>query len=248
MAAGDLTTRTTITRRDELGELGKTFNQMADKVEQTVASLQQFVADAAHELHTPLTALRTRLELVERPDIHTVAAQQQVRHLQRISEDLLTLSRLDNALQPPQMERMNWSELISMRLELVAARAEQAQIDFDVNLPDSPVWVVGNKAQLQQVFDNLLDNALKFTPAAGSVTVELATDGTLVIRDTGIGIENAEGIFGRFHRAPNAAPYPGSGLGLAIVAAIVAAHAGQISVTSQLRPTEFRLILPTVSI
>ncbi len=244
MAAGDLTTRTAIKRRDELGELGRTFNQMADQVEHTVASLQRFVADAAHELHTPLTALRTRLELVKQPDNHTTAAQQQVRHLQRISEDLLTLSRLDNELQPPKMVRLNWVALISARLELVAARAEQAQIDFAFSLPDKPVWVQGNAAQLQQVFDNLVDNALKFTLVGGCVAVELSEEGVLIVRDTGIGIEDIGGIFGRFHRAPNAAPYPGSGLGLAIVYAIVSTHHGKITVTSRPQHTEFHVALP----
>ncbi len=244
MAAGDLSTRTAIVRRDELGELGQTFNQMADQVERTIATLQQFVADAAHELHTPLTALRTRLELIRQPDNHTAAAQQQVRHLQRISEDLLTLSRLDNALQSPAMTIIDWTALLRSRFELIAARAEQAEIDFRFSLPDHSVWVNGNAAQLQQVFDNLLDNALKFTPAGGQVTVELSADGMLQVRDTGIGITDVEGIFGRFHRAPNAAPYPGSGLGLAIVHAIVAAHHGKITVTSQSQQTEFNVYIP----
>jgi two-component system sensor histidine kinase MprB len=250
MAAGDLSARAAVTRQDEIGELGQAFNMMAQRVENTVNALRRFVADAAHELNTPLTALRTDLELAaaEAPDTPFLAvAQQQAMRLQTLTRDLLQLSRLESDTSPA-LHPLDWTELIRQRSELVAARAEQAGLNFTLDVPETRVVVLGHEEQLVRAFDNLLDNALKFTPLGGDIDVVLAVDqttATLAVSDSGIGIDG-EGthLFERFHRAPNAAGYAGSGLGLAIVHSIALAHHGTIRAERLAGGTRFLFTLP----
>jgi signal transduction histidine kinase len=133
--------------------------------------------------------------------------------------------------------------------ELYASRAEQAGHCFSMDLPGSSVIGTVNESQLRRALGNLLDNAIKFTPAEGSIGVGLAPrDGQveLWVKDTGIGIpaEDLPQLFSRFHRARNTASYPGSGLGLAIIKAIVEGHHGQVSVNSGAHGTCFTLQLP----
>ena len=136
--------------------------------------------------------------------------------------------------------------------EFYASRAEQKGINFHLHLPLQPLWVQGNDNQLRQAVSNLLDNAIKFSPPSGRVTVTLAEeDGQALLRvaDEGIGIpvEELPHLFSRFHRGLNAAAYPGSGLGLAIVKAIVETHGGNVGVESDGRDqgTVFVISLPS---
>lgn len=247
MAAGDLTSRTPATARsDEVGVLSRVFNQMADRVEETVSTLRRFVSDAAHELHTPLTALRTNLELAG--DTEAVQrAQAQVTRLEALTEGLLDLSRIEaggRAFAP-----VDVAALAREVAELYASQAEQADIAFTLDIPDTPTAVTGDESQLRRMLVNLLDNALKFTPADGVVRFNLAVaEHTAVIQvtDTGIGIppEDVPHLFSRFHRGRNTADYPGSGLGLAIVRAIVERHGGQVQAETTADGSCFTVHLP----
>jgi signal transduction histidine kinase len=252
MAAGDLSVRVNAQRQDELGTLGHSFDKMADQVEGTVSTLRRFVADAAHELHTPLTALQTNLELVDATSEHMIRinrAKEQVGRLKTLTNNLLNLSRIE-AQQPHQAwNEINLNELIHLTSELYASQAEQSGLVFKLALPTHPVIISGNEAQLRQALSNLLDNSLKFTPTPGEVAVTLEQAEeivTITVTDTGIGIpaDDLPQLFGRFHRGRNTADFPGSGLGLAIVKAIVAGHNGRITVTSQPNHTQFTLHLP----
>lgn len=241
MAAGDLSVRADIHRRDELGQLADSFNEMAGRIEGTVSTLRHFVADAAHELNTPLTALRTNLELAARQtpeNDHLQEAQQQAGRLERLNEDLLRLSRLESGLSESDYRPVDMAGLLEDSAERFAAQADQADLDFHLSLPERPVLLLGSEEQLRRVVDNLLDNALKFTRPPGQIGLSLAANGdwaALVVEDTGIGIleEDLPFIFHRFHRGRNTADYPGSGLGLAMVKTIADNHRGYVTVSSK---------------
>jgi two-component system sensor histidine kinase BaeS len=255
MAEGDLSVRVTLDRRDELGLLARTFNTMAERVETTVIMLKRFVADAAHEINTPITALRTNLELAAggaypddlRADV--MRAQVELERLETLTQGLLTLSRLEAHSTEPVCAPLDMTALGRQMHERYASRAEQAGINLAVDVPPDPVVIQADRKQIIRVLENLLDNALKFTPPGGTVTLELA--GTpdslrLSVTDTGIGIpeEDLPKLFSRFHRGRNAAAYPGHGLGLVITKAIVEDHGGQIEVESHGEGTHVAVTLP----
>lgn len=254
MADGDLAARTAVQRQDELGTLGSSFNKMADQMESTITTLRQFIADAAHELHTPLTALQTDLQTLRQTNLEPgqaakiERAQEQAVRLQTLTNSLLDLSRIE-ANTNGDSEIVNLNQLLQETAELFASRAEQSDIQFGLALPDAPLQVHGSPLRLRQAVQNLLDNALKFTPAGGEVTVALAQEddfACLTITDTGIGIptEDMPHLFGRFHRGRNTADFPGNGLGLAIVQAIVLGCNGRIALHALSPGTQVHLHLP----
>ena len=257
MAGGDLSTRADVRGRDELGRLGRSFNEMAAQVETTVTTLRRFVSDAAHELHTPLTALRTNLELAaHEPDASARVtfmerAQSQTVRLESLTGELLDLSRIESGAVQGNQVPVNLVELTQLTCEPYASQAEQAGIDLSLDLPAQTSSVKGNAAQLGCALSNLLDNACKFTPAGGAISVKLRQEGQwveLCVQDSGIGIpaNDLPQLFSRFHRASNAIAYPGSGLGLAIVGAIVARHGGQVKAENTTPGARFCVRLPLV--
>ena len=256
MATGDLSARADIARPEELSRLAQSFNEMADRVEETVVTLRRFAADAAHQLHTPLTALRTNLELAADsasdldPHVLLERAYTQVVRLDRLTNGLLDLSRLETGSIQPELRPVNLLALLQEMGEIFASRADQAGLSFNLELPPEPaIFVRGNEAQLRQALENLLDNAIKFTPEGGTISLglrRLETGLEIWVVDTGIGIPPGDlpHLFGRFHRGRNAAAYPGSGLGLAIVKVIVEGHNGQVTVANTSQGARFTLRLP----
>lgn len=242
-------------RSDEFGALAETFNAMASQIETTVATLRQFVADAAHEINTPLTALRTNLELTTGSDIPDAAradlekALAELARLDALTSNLLTLTRLENPLVVGQRWSVDLTGLLRQMHKRYASRAEQATINLTVETASESVIVQADPAQITRVFDNLLDNALKFTPGSGQITLGLRADAKtarLWVQDSGIGIPTGDipRLFSRFHRGRNAAAFPGNGLGLSIVKAIVDDHGGHIEVTNSEQGTCFSVSLP----
>ncbi len=255
MAAGDLGARAPVAGRDEVGRLAESFNGMAARVETTVTSLRRFVADAAHEIGTPLTALQADLELAERKatgdDERRLVdrALVQTQRLATLSDNLLQLSRLEAGEPAGARERVDLAAVAREAAGNVASRAEQAGIELDLAIAETPLLVAAERSRLQTVLGNLLDNALKFTPEGGRVTLGAQADGgaaVVTVADTGMGIpaDEQSGVFGRFHRARNVSAYPGNGLGLAIVKAAVERSGGTVSFTSSAAGTEFRVALP----
>lgn len=248
MAAGDLDVRVSVRRRGEIGALAAAFNKMAAQVEETIVTLRRFVSDAAHEINTPLTALRTNLEMS--PDGENVRrALTQVERLETLTAGLLDLSRIEANAQTEGYVPVDLAPLVERVSELYASRAEQAGLTFELALPGEPMVVSGDEAQLQRVLGNLLDNAVKFTPQDGAVSLSLACEGEwaeLRVEDTGIGIpeDDLPQLFSRFHRGRNTATYPGSGLGLAIVKAIVEGHGGTVSAQNTAQGALFAVRLP----
>lgn len=255
MADGNLGARADIDRDDEVGRLAASFNSMADRIEATVTTLRRFVADAAHEIGTPLTALQADLELAEEaPDVDdqrvfVSRALEQARRIEDLSANLLRLSRLEAGETSGIAERVDLAKLLRTTADAAASRAEQAGLTLVIHVPEASVEIMGDSAKLQVLVDNLLDNAFKFTPHGGEVDAGVTADGrhALVwVHDSGIGIPSAEQpeIFSRFYRARNVSAYPGSGLGLAIVQATAAGHGGTVGLHSDETGTRFEVRLP----
>lgn len=251
MAAGELKTRTAVQRRDEIGELAIAFNQMATQLEGLVGTLRHFVADAAHEMRTPLTALRTNLELAaDSPEDGRFlkAAQAQLNRIQQLTDDLLQLSQLENEAELIKLHPLDLTELLQAEEERYATMADQAGLEFQLEVPKTAVNIQANPTALLRAVDNLIDNSVKFTLVGGCVQVALQKEGkaaVLTIEDSGIGLDSdSERLFSRFYRGRNAAEYPGSGLGLAITKAIVEAHNGRIQATSLPKGTRMTLYFP----
>lgn len=250
MADGDLAARAAPTGQDEIGVLARSFNEMAEQVEDTVEMLRHFVGDAAHQLNTPLTALRANLELLGRPDAPPETADRafgQVRRLERLTRDMLDLSRVEAGGGPPPTS-VDLVVVLGEAVDAFASRAEQASVELSLSLIGGTAMVTADRAQLFDAFSNLIDNALKFTSAGGAVVVSLATEEdsfVVSVADTGIGIPDADAtqLFSRFHRGRNTADYAGSGLGLAIVKAIVDAHDGVVEVASSSSGTRMSIRL-----
>jgi signal transduction histidine kinase len=253
MAQGDLAARAAVVSKDEYGELGSTFNSMAARVEEIVTTLRNFVADAAHELNTPLTALNTNLELAadeagaEGRKRFISSARAQIARLEGIIGGLLDLSRLEAG--QPVFSVLDLNQVVDGLAEAYASRAEQAELQFKLERQSAALRVRGNADQLQHALGNLLDNALKFTPAGGTILVSLAEttgEAALAVTNSGGGIpeEDIPHLFQRFHRGRNSAGHPGSGLGLAIVKAVATAHGGQVLAENTAAGARFTIRLP----
>lgn len=231
-------------RQDELGRLATTFNEMLASLEQAYAAQQRFVSDASHELRAPLTAIQGNLELLEHrpqlpPDERQEAIGEAAREARRLSTlvaDLLALARADAGV-ALRRERV---ELDRVLLETVGeARHHAGGQRVEVGVLQ-PAVVDGDPDRLKQLLLILLDNALKYTPSPGRVTValrRLETTVEMTVEDTGVGIslEDLPHVFERFYRAdPARSRDPGgTGLGLPIARWIARQHGGDVVLTSQ---------------
>jgi heavy metal sensor kinase len=229
---------------DELDRLADTLNAMLDRLEAAFAQLRRFAADAAHEIRTPLAALRGTMEVTLRSnrtpaEYHRVLASclEDAERLSAVAEDLLLLSRAAAGLEGPRQ----LLELEPLLLEVIEVGARLGQAaGVTVRLKEmTPVAVRGDEGALRRAVRNLVDNAIKYTPAGGAVELSLARDAAaavITVADTGIGLDpaDAERIFEPFVRldAARARETGGSGLGLAIARSIVVAHGGALSVES----------------
>jgi signal transduction histidine kinase len=251
MGAGDLSVRANLKTGGEIGDLGDQFNQMANNLQITIQQLEderdalrRFIADASHELRTPITALKNFNTLLQGAAIDDASAQEeflmesqaQIERLEWITANLLDLSRLDAGLFDLDLAEHNLCEIISASVSPFFPIAEEKGISLITQLPNHPVTQSVDRPRSELAIANLLDNALKFTPAGGEIVVELqenAQQVSVLVRDTGKGISSQDlpYIFERFYRGRDHS-LEGSGLGLAIVKSIIEAHGGQINVES----------------
>jgi len=247
--------------RDELGRLAETLNQMMTRLERSFSALRRFTADASHELKTPLTVVRAGVErAITRPDMppETLAALeetlQEVNRMTELLESLLTLARADEGRADLHRESVDLRDIIAEAGETGELLAEHAGVGIDIRLPSEPLVLPVDRSRIRQLALNLIENAVKYTPRGGQVSVELGTnDGRAVftVADTGIGIAPGDlpHVFDRFWRADSArtrtSERAGTGLGLAICKWIAEAHGGTIEVQSRPgRGTTFTVGLP----
>lgn len=251
MSRGDLSARAHVSTRDEFGLLARSFNGMAERIDSLIRTLRGFIADAAHELHTPLTTLRANLELCADDDQHRLeylaTAQTQILRLQALVDSLLDLSRIETGIHS--QKPLLISEIVTDCVEKHQNSATSAGITLQLLPVPNGIYVNGDDPQIRRAINNLLDNAIKFSRPNGTVTLQLTTEAHMirvVVADTGEGIpaDDLPQIFQRFHRGRNAAGYPGSGLGLAIVKAIVDQHGGEVKIESSAQGTSVTILLP----
>ena len=256
MGEGDLSARAPTQNRDEIGQVAAHFNQMAERLQAGFAELEaerdalrRFVADASHELRTPITALKSFNELLSGPAADDPAAQAeflaesavQVERLQWITANLLDLSRLDGRLVQLDLAAHDVGDLLDEAAAPFRALAGERGIELAVEAPPQAVALTCDRARLVLALSNLLDNGLKYCAPGDRVALGAGTNGervTLWVADSGPGIDPAQQahIFERFYRGrtrrDDGQEIPGSGLGLSIVAGIIQAHGWQIRVES----------------
>jgi two-component system OmpR family sensor kinase len=227
---------------DELGELASTFNGMLARLEAAFTSLRRFTADAAHELRAPLAALLADVEVtLRRPRDVTgytatlEAVRAEALRLRRTADQLLMLARADAGALDVRWERVDVIDLVEEVTERWRSLATRRGVELCSRVADE-VTVVADPGLLQRLLDNLIDNALRHTPAAGTVTVRADAQGDrrwrLTVTDTGSGVDPAirSTLFARFTRSDRARGRDtgGAGLGLSLCAAIAVAHDGWV--------------------
>ena len=258
----DLSRRVSVPQTgDELQRLGETLNKMLQRIESAVLRITQFTADASHELRTPVALIRTRAEVtLAKPrtnDQYREALSEVLFESERTSaliENLMLLGRADAGTETLDFQKTDVSELARAVSAQAQTLAEAKELKWNAAVPESPVWVRGDPQALRRLLLILIDNAVKYTPENGSISLALETyDNQVAIRveDTGIGIPAADlpHIFERFYRADKvrSREVGGTGLGLSIGRWIASAHGGEIKVESSTAGSAFIFRLPLVS-
>jgi OmpR-family two-component system manganese-sensing sensor histidine kinase len=240
-----------------------------EPVRESYQRLKQFTADASHELRNPIAVIQTNVQvaladadpMLPRSQLETI--ERITRRLGRLIEDLLFLARHDGGNNNQRRDLCNLSQILSEVMEEQSAIAQQKKIDLDLELPELPLSVLGDRDRLGRLFTNLVSNAIAYTLAGGKVQVSMQSltsqnQVQVQVQDTGIGIPETElsQIFERFYRyqsSKNSKPNPksansatsGSGLGLAIAKAIAESHQGKIKADSKVgQGTTFTVNLP----
>ena len=238
---GDLSARTNLEGTDEIAELGKTFDAMAESVEKDRELERRLTTDVAHELRTPLMAIQSTVEAIVdgvfEPDaerLGTVNAE--VMRLSRLVDALLKLSRLENRSTPMKEEVVNVGELIRSLCMSHEAFVADSGLELHFEAEDD-VMIYGDRDMIRQATANLISNAVRYTPAGGRIDVTVSKGdimAAIAVRDTGIGLspEECKMVFSRFWRAESSRERAsgGLGVGLAVVKEIVDRHGGWVKV------------------
>lgn len=248
-----------LNRKDEVGDLARSFSHMAGELKQLEMMRQDFVSSVSHEIQSPLTSIAgfskliryTELPEEERNQYLEIIMKESER-LSRLSDNLLSLASLESEHHPFHPVAYRLDEQIRRIIVSQEPIWSAKQLDLELTLP--PVMIVGDEDQLSQVWINLLSNAIKFTPQGGKIRIrlEIMIDRVQVlVHDSGIGIAEDEihHIFERFYKADHSRQREvgGNGLGLSIVRKIVELHQGVITVESKLgKGSVFKVLLPGV--
>jgi heavy metal sensor kinase len=233
------------TKPDELGNLARVFNDLLSRLDRSFEGMREFMADASHELRTPLSIIRGEADVALSQDRDAqeyrealATIQDEARRLSRIVDDMMALARADAGQRPLQIEEFYLNDLVEECCKAARVLALQEQVSLTVE-PTADITYRGDEDLLRRMLLNLLDNAAKYTPSGGAISVRLVLESgrvKIVVSDTGIGIpaDSAPHVFDRFYRVDKARSRAdgGSGLGLAIAKWVAEAHKGTIDLSS----------------
>lgn len=234
---GNLSRRIEIgSRWDDLSNMAAVLNLLLNRIEELMQGVRQVSDNIAHDLRTPLTRMRSHVEALQKQDPKNTAYPQlldETDHILATFSALLRISRIETERQRSQFKTVFLDDILKDVTEFYEPLAEEKNITLKIDLEKTNYY--GDRNLLFQAFANLLDNAVKFTPRGGSISLALQSgDGPpcIVLSDTGHGVteEEKEKIFERFYRGEKSRTSSGSGLGLSLVAAVVALHGGRIEV------------------
>jgi len=228
----------------EIDDLARAFNEMLERIEILVRELKDVSDNIAHDLRSPITRIRGIAET-------TLTGKQSIREYQEMAaavveesdrlvemiNTMLEIAQTDSGVTEFSMKPVDMRQIIDDAVDLFLPLAEDKNIGLKTSVTSNPLIVLGDRAKIQRVIANLLDNAIKFTPSGGKVMVSARADdskATMTIEDTGPGISanDLPHIFERFYRCDKSRSTPGNGLGLSLALALVHAHGGDITVTS----------------
>jgi signal transduction histidine kinase len=257
MARGDYRQRVQVRSRDEVGQLAGTFNRMAGEMEGLERLRRDLVANVSHELKTPLSALRAHLENLSdgveeaNPALLQVMLEQSER-LSRLVDELLELSRLESGERPLELEPIRLAPLVERVVKEIEVARPDRRVEIRNEVPSDLPAVEADRQRIHQLLFNLLDNAHRFTPPGGVVSIRAARENgscEVSVEDTGPGIpaEHLPLVFERFYRVDPSRSRDdgGTGIGLAIARSVVEAHGGRIWAESSLGGgSTFRFVLP----
>ena len=245
---------------EEINALALAFNAMLERIEILLGEFRQVTDNVAHELRTPITRIRGMAETTLKGNDDLSEYKETVASVIDGCDDLiemigtmLEIAKTDSGTVELDLVPLDVLELVEEAADLFAPMAEDKGIDIRLHKPGRTATVIGDRRRLQRVVSNLLDNAIKYTPHGGVITVEIEIEVgnvKVAITDTGIGINACDipHIFERFYRSDHSRSTPGSGLGLSLALAIVHAHQGEITGQSSEYGSTFAFCLPASSL
>ena len=255
---GDFSRRVTVKGKDELSNLGRSFNTMADELNTLEAARRSFVANVSHELRSPLTSMRGFLEAMSDgtipPEEHSAYIEivlDENRRMTGMVNDLLDLARIESGQYKLNMTVFDVCETVRRAVITFLARIDAKHLSVSVGVPEEPVFVEADEARITQVLHNLIDNAVKYTPEEGGLGVRVMPDrhaAAVSILNSGPGISETDipHVFDRFYKAEKAhtpSGTSGTGLGLSIAKLIIDQHQQEITVSSGKGETDFTFTL-----
>ena len=260
IAAGHLDERVAPAGPDEIRRLGVAFNQMAERVQEMMGQQRAFVDNAAHELRSPLTSIRLRIEMLqtrgkadaELTQHYLTQMEREVGYLQRMVDHLLSLASVETNERSANFKPLDLSRVLYAVTDAMSDTVQQAGLGLQTDIPEHLPTIEANAEQMNMMIRNLIDNAIKYTRRGG--TIHLAAKASpdeieIQVKDTGIGIpaDALPQIFDRFYRVDtsHSRAQGGAGLGLALVRSIVQAHGGRVEVASRVNQgSTFQVFLP----